>query len=827
MNRWIRSRFTPNLPLYRNKERVTESPEHIRVSLEAAMESMVLLKNEDNVLPLKKGCRVVLFGKGSCDYVKGGEGSGIVNSSYSRSLADALSENPEMLCVFPDTIAFYRENLRGQYAEGHIPGLTYEPELPEELADRAREFSDTAIISICRTSGEGWDAQSEHDHAKEVEACNQWMADIAAELFPEGCFYLSDAEKKMIETVCGRFPKVIVNLNVGSIIDTSWIRDEDRIQASIISWQGGQEGGLALARILVGDDSPSGHLADTIPMHLSDIPSTEHFHDDDYSVDCTEDIYVGYRYFETIPGARKKVCYPFGYGLSYTTFQIAEPEVHICETDGKTEVSVTVKVINTGHFSGRDVIQIYLEAPQGLLGKARRVLTGYQKTKLLAAGQHELVRISFILEDYASYDDEGAVQKSAYILERGTYRFYVGHDVENTLQCSEYLTLPENKIVRQLTERLKPYQLRKRLLADGTYKELIVQPYPEEEEHGFPRQSSEEMEAIVPESRKRNRYKLSERPCGNPALDDVADGKVSLSSFISKLPDEYLADLLGGQPNTGVASSFGAGNIPEFGVPDIMFSDGPSGVNIQKQAMVTTTSFPCCTALACTWNPAITYKVGLAGSEELLENNLSLWLTPAVNIHRNPMCGRNFEYYSEDPLLTAKQAGSLIRGVQHNHAAASVKHFALNVKETQRKVSDTRVSERAAREIYLKQFEYIIREADPWVVMCSYNKINGIRAGENRDLLTGILREEWGYQGLIITDWWTSGEQYREILAGVDLKMGCGFPERLLEAKKRNLISRNDMEKAAAYVLGFILRCAEAPLYLQNETATTNGRELS
>lgn len=814
MERWTRSRYTPALPLYQNRPRVTEGPEHIRISREAAEEGMVLLKNEDQVLPLRKGSRVVLFGKASCDYVKGGEGSGLVNSSYARSLAEGLRMLPESVQVFPDTIAYYEEDLRRQYAAGRIPGLTAEPALPESLVAAARAYTDTAIISLCRTSGEGWDAQSSVGRPGIVEACNQWMADAAAELFPNGCWYLSEGEQQMIEAVCAAFPRVIVNLNTGSIMDCSWIREDARIQAAFLSWQGGQEGGLALARLLTGIVMPSGHLADTIPMDLLDIPSTQDFHQDDYAVDCTEDIYVGYRYYETIPGAAQRVCYPFGYGLSYTTFSFTAPRCRF-HVDGEGPgIAITVDVTNTGNYPGREVVQVYLEAPQGRLGKAARVLVGYHKTALLQPQEQEHVEITLLLRDYASYDDTGILYKSAYILEKGSYQFHVGANVRDTVCCEGGVWLGDDWIVKRLTERLRPYRLPRRLHADGTYEELTVTEYPAEDDHGFPRQTFEETEAIVPASRRRERYHLASWPCGNPTLDDVADGRISLQEFVASLPDEFLADMLGGQPNTGVASSQGIGNVPEYGVPNIMSSDGPAGINIQRKACVTTTCFPCCTLLACTWNPEITYAVGAAGSEELLENNLGLWLTPAVNIHRSPLCGRNFEYYSEDPLLAARQAGALIRGVQSHHAGTCLKHYALNGKETERKFSDTRVSERAAREIYLKPFEIIVREVAPWAIMGAYNAVNGIRACENHDLLTGILREEWGYRGLVMTDWWTSGEQYREILAGVDLKMGCGFPERLLEAMERGLITRGDLERAGAHVLELVLRTGEAPLYL-------------
>ena len=279
-----------------------------------------------------------------------------------------------------------------------------------------------------------------------------------------------------------------------------------------------------------------------------------------------------------------------------------------------------------------------------------------------------------------------------------------------------------------------------------------------------------------------------------------------MGKFLAQLSDEDLAALLGGQPNTGVANTFGYGNLPDYGVPSVMTADGPAGLRIDPRCGVCTTAWPCATLLACTWNPAITEAVGQAGGAEVKENNIGVWLTPAVNIHRSPLCGRNFEYYSEDPYLTGKMAAAMVTGIQSNHVAATVKHFALNNKETNRRDSDSRASERAIREIYLKAFEIIVKEAKPWSIMSSYNIINGRRASENRELLEDILRGEWGFDGMVTTDWWTFGEHYKETGAGNDVKMGCGFPERLLEARKKGALTREQMEICAERILGLILR---------------------
>ena len=315
-------------------------------------------------------------------------------------------------------------------------------------------------------------------------------------------------------------------------------------------------------------------------------------------------------------------------------------------------------------------------------------------------------------------------------------------------------------------------------------------------------------EGVAPGQRAIPYFRFADGMAKNGSHDimDVVEGRITLDEFVSELSIDDLIHLLGGQPNTGVANTFGIGNMPEYGIPSVMTADGPAGVRIAPEVGICTTAFPCSTLLACTWNPDVLEAVGRAGGEELKENNLALWLTPAICIHRSPLCGRNFEYYSEDPFVTGKLAGAMVRGIQSNNVGATLKHFALNNKETNRKNSDSRVSERAAREIYLKAFEMIVKNDNPWAIMSSYNMINGYRASESEDLLTGILRDEWGYEGMVTTDWWTCGEHYKETKAGNDLKMGNGYPDRVKKAYDKGAISRSEMETSVKRILGLILK---------------------
>ena len=793
MERWARAKYQPALPMGADGRRITAGEEHIRLSKEAAKEGMVLLKNESNVLPLKKGSRVALFGKATFDYVKGGGGSGDVTVSYIRNLYEGLKQKQDKVTVYEELAEFYHKNVQEQYAQGRLPGMTVEPEVPEELLRGAAAFTDTAIISICRFSGEGWDRTAAPDASGES----------AERIFEEGDFYLSHGESAMVEAVKGSFAKVIVVLNVGGMVASEWFKSAGEIQSVLLAWQGGMEGGLAAAELLLGEGNPCGKLSDTFAKSLEDYPSTEGFHESDAFVDYTEDIYVGYRYFETVPGAADRVNYPFGYGLSYTEFRLSG---QLVEYLGQDSFRVTADVCNVGAYPGKEVVQVYYSAPQGRLGKPARELAAFCKTRLLAPGETQTVTMYFQRKAMASYDDLGKVAGSAYVLEKGEYHFYVGTSVRDTAENAFVYVQDKDEVVEQLSGKLVPVQLKKRMLSDGSYEALPLGEPVDTDATVLGRINWWEKDGLLPSVRAREghiAWNPKKVPC---SFEAVAEGRASVDEFLAQLSDEQLAELLGGQPNPGVANTCGYGNLPEYGVPSIMTADGPAGLRIEGKCGVCTTAFPCATQLACTWNPELVEQVGAAGGAEVKENNIGVWLTPAINIHRSPLCGRNFEYYSEDPLLTGKLAAAMVKGIQSNHVAATVKHFAMNNKETNRKESDSRASERAIREIYLRAFEIVVKESKPWSIMSSYNIINGCRASENRELLEDILRGEWGFDGMVTTDWWTLGEAYKEVKAGNDMKMGCGFPERLLKALELGALTRGEMEICARRVLGLILR---------------------
>ena len=804
--KWLRHMYQPCKGLGRDGGRVSGSPEHIALSRRAAGEGIVLLKNENQVLPLTAGKKVVLLGKAGEEYIKGGGGSGEVSVAYIRSLFGGLKlkEAEGKIQLYDGLHAFYAADLKQQFAMGREPGMTREPSLTKEQLEAAAAFSDTAIVAICRFSGEGWDRSCDIAGSDKADVKSFWEEEdnrrkAGQAIFQRGDFYLSNEEAELVKQAKAYFKHVIVTLNVGGMVDTCWFHDDEAIEGALMIGQCGMEGALAAADILVGDVNPSGRLVDTYARDLTDYPFTESFHESTTYVKYYEDVYVGYRYFETIEKAKSRVNYPFGFGLSYTEF--AWTASNCAVADGKVFCNVTVK--NTGSRPGKQVLQLYFSAPQGKLGKPAVELGAYGKTKLLAPGEQTILTLTMPVGNMASYDDLGKVQRSAWVLEQGDYHIFLGTDVRQLEEVLSY-GLEEDVVVEQLSEHLKPRKLEKRMLADGSFEELEVGEY-EQITRPFTEAEYETLEGVMPETRFEKRTKLwgVEKPA---QLSDVAEGKLSLDDFMDTLSLEEQVWLLGGQPNTGVANTFGIGNNRDHGIPNIMTADGPAGVRIHPQLEVYTTAWPCATMLASTWNRELVEEIGVAGAMELKENNLGAWLTPAMNIHRSPLCGRNFEYYSEDPLMAGTMAASMIRGIQSQQVAATPKHFAFNNKETNRKSCDSRVSERAAREIYLKGFEIAVKEADPWMIMSSYNLVNGWQTSECRELLTDILRGEWGFNGIVTTDWWTRGEHWREVNAGNDLKMANGYPETILEAVADGRLSKQQVRDCAKRILELILK---------------------
>ena len=386
--KWQRISFMPATPLGEDGRRVTGSAAHIALSRRAAAEGMVLLKNENETLPLKRGSRVAVFGKAQADYVKGGGGSGDTTVAYVRSLAQGLrmKQDEGKIEIFEPLERFYAEDVKAQYAAGATPGKTREPILDDALVQQARAFTDTAVITICRFSGEDYDRTGQpHD----------------------GDYFLSFEEEHMVRKVLAAFPRVTVVLNTGGMMDTLWFKDNPAVGAALLAWQGGMEGGLAAADLLVGDVCPSGHLTDTFASSFAAYPSSSNFAESRMYVEYQEDVFVGYRYFETIPGAADEVCYPFGYGLSYTTFALRDVAGGLNDAG---EIELRATVCNTGKRAGKYVLQAYVNPPKGRMTKPATALVGFAKTRLLEPGESETLTIAFAPYAFAAYDDDGVIQ---------------------------------------------------------------------------------------------------------------------------------------------------------------------------------------------------------------------------------------------------------------------------------------------------------------------------------------------------------------------------------------------------------------------------------
>lgn len=743
MKKHARFLYQPMRPLGKNNRIVTGCNAHWQLCKEAVAEGTVLLKN-DGVLPLKEGAKIALFGLGAGDFIFGGGGSGVVVTDRTVTLHQGLQDaaNRGLIEYFPAAAAFYEAEIKkltdakhkefpavGPYSTWRRNHQMELPLIPESLYQEAKAFGGTAIFCISRYSAEG---DSGGDRTGK-----------------EGDFTLWKAEKELLDRLCKDFDNVVVVLNACGPVSTAEYKENDRIGAVLYPMYGGGVAGEAITELLLGQRFPSGHLQDTLAKDITDYPSTEEFHKETYYVNYTEDIFVGYRYFETF--APEKVVYPFGYGLSYTEFSVKTQSAELV----KNTVNVSVEVKNIGAYPGKEVVQLYLTAPQGLLGKAKKVLTAFQKTKKLLPGESQVLRLHFDIRDFGSFDDLGKIEKSAFLLEKGEYTVSVGVNVRSTDSCLTF-TLDSDIICKKCRSYMAPRALPERLTADGSLEQL---PKGEKIPH-------------------RAKGKLCKAEKGKPFPFAQALEQGRLEEFIATLTDEELCELLYGHPMMNGSNTNGIGFNPRDErqdvrqVPLVPTADGPAGLRIRAgRGNVPPTFFPCATLVAQSWNLNLAKRLGAAGAAEVKENNIGIWLTPALNIHRNPLCGRNFEYYSEDPLTSGLFATATVKGIQSLRICACVKHFCANNRENDRRLVDSHVSERALREIYLRGFEIVVKRGDPWMLMTSYNPVNGEQASKNWEAINGILRGEWGYDGVVVTDWRVLSNLEEELHAGSDVKM--------------------------------------------------------
>lgn len=721
---------------------VTEGmPELLR---KACAEGAVLLKNK-GVLPFTDSDKISVFGRCQIDYMYVGYGSGgDVIKPYAVNLIDGLlnagrSINTELYEKYK---AWVEKNPVDHGFWGHWPYNYPEMPITENVVKESAEKSDGAVVVISRSAGE--DREN---------------------TLTEGSYYLTKDEKSLLENVTTHFKKTVIVLNIGNIIDFGFFETLKGDTALLLVWQGGMESGNSIADILFGKSEPSGRLPVTVAKSYEDYPSSQNFGNKDFN-NYVEDIFVGYRYFETFQ--KEKVLYPFGFGLGYSAYtrKFLGGEVN------ENTVSLKVKTTNTSDFQGKDVVEVYAEAPSGALGKPGRILCEYGKTRELKKGDWEEFTFNIPFYSFASYDDSGVTGHiSSYVLEKGEYKFYIGSDVRSAELVYSF-SLDETLLLEELKEVSKPNCEFKRMVEKNGSLSFESVPL-----------STNNLKEIIKENL---RYDGSFTGNNSITLEDVKNNKYSVDEFVRQLTPRELEAISRGDytmnsklGNEGNAGAFG-GVLPslrEKGIKPIITTDGPSGIRIKQCCSL----LPVGSLFSSMWNKALTYEVYKKLGGEMKQKGSDILLGPGMNIQRNVLCGRNFEYYSEDPFLSGKTAAEVVKGIQSEGVGACPKHFACNNQETNRNKNDSRVSERALREIYLKGFEICVKEANPVTIMTSYNKINGVWAHYNYDLVTRVLKGEWGYKGTVITDWWMQSavspeftdlkDQAYRVRAGVDVLM--------------------------------------------------------
>ena len=709
-------------------ELVLDWNKYREAAIMAAAEGIVMLRNEGGALPLKHGSRVALFGRMQTHYYKSGTGSGgMVNVSHVTDIREGLADSPS-ITLDPELMDIYdkwdEENpIDEGLGWGQEAWSQVEMPISTELAEKMASRNDAAVMIIARTAGEDRDNTAE-----------------------KGSYYLSDSEEQMLSAVTAAFERTIVILNVGNIIDTTFVAKYD-VKSVLYAWQGGMIGGSAVARVVTGEVNPSGCLTDTIAVSLSDYPSNDNFGNKDVHEDLyEEDIFVGYRYFSTF--APSKVLYPFGFGLSYTEFDI---KVTGFVFDGKT-VKVTAEVENKGEVPGKKAVTLYASAPQGKLSKPSRVLIGFAKTEVIPAGGNEQIEITAPVSNFASYDDDGRTGLgTGFILDAGHYSFYIGGDVTTDAEAGSF-DLDAPVLVEKLDNAMGPMKAFKRMTA-----------VPSSTGNGFVKEYEDVplmTESFLDSRFSRVPAEIAQTGDRGIKLSDVKQGKNTLDEFTAQLADEDLCLIIRGEgmgsfkATIGTAAAFGgiSKELKELGIPTLCCSDGPSGMRIDsgKKAF----SLPNGTCLASTFNTAIVEELYTYLGIEMVSNKIDSLLGPGINIHRHPLNGRNFEYFSEDPVLTGLMACAQIRAFEKNGVTPTIKHLCGNNRETKRRESNSVISERALREIYLRPYEIAVKEGNARSIMTSYNRVNGIYSANNYDMNTIVLREQWGYTGIVMSDWW-------------------------------------------------------------------------
>ena len=806
--------------------------EHRKVARRAAAEGIVLLKNEDHILPLKQGSSVAIYGAGAGKTIKGGTGSGDVNEREKISICQGM-KNAGLQVTTEDWI----ENYEKIYDKAR-------QDWKNDILSRAGEGADTmdffAVYSTTPFIMPAGDPIRKPAEGENTETAIYVLSRVAGEgadrNADKGDYYLNDEEYQMLSDICAYYRDIIVIINAGAQVDLSFMDEFSNIKALLSIVQPGMEGGNSVADILSGKVNPSGKLADTWAYEYEDYPNSEKFSHNNGNVQTElyeEGIYVGYRYFDTF---EVPVRYGFGYGLSYTDFEISNYRLVKISAE---KISISASVKNTGKVSGKEVVQVYASLPGGTLEKEARRLAAYAKTAELKPGEKEKVTMEISADQLTSYDEK----RAAWILEGGFYGIWIGNSLAGAKLCGGMKL--DDTVTKRQVRNLFPLK--------------------------------QELEEIAQEtSSTAKRAEAAEKLAGEQALTvlelhaaDIAAEIIEYKKnadfyekeamdFVNTLSEEELIDLAAGDLGKAQGGNLGAAGISvpgsagethrcaiEKGLASIVLADGPAGLRLMKYYHVNNgsivsmpfefslegglfyddskelpgeryyqycTAIPVGTLLAQTWNQELIREVGVMIGTEMERFGVTLWLAPGMNIHRNPLCGRNFEYYSEDPYVSGTIAAAMTEGVQFNYGCGTtIKHFACNNQEDNRMGSDSVVSERALREVYLKGFEIAVKESQPMSIMTSYNLINGIHAANNYDLCTETARNEWGFKGMIMTDWTTTehGDNCTAsgcMRAGNDLVMpGCfGDHENLHRELAEGTLSIRDLKACIARLVSVI-----------------------
>ena len=807
--------------------------ENLQIAYQAACEAMVLLKN-DGTLPFKTK-KVALYGPGASMTIKGGTGSGEVNERHSVTVLEGL-ENRGFTVTTKHWIADFEQgyaDAEAAYKNEKKKRVNFlKPKsIMEMLFDNFRapvgrpiteedvtaSDTDSCIYVLSRQAGEGGDRRAE-----------------------KGDMFLTDEEAEAIRFCAAHYAHFLLVINCGSAIDMSFVDEIPGINAILYLCQLGTEGGHAFADVVSGAVTPSGKLSDTWAKRYEDIPFANEYSYLNGNLKeefYREGIYVGYRYFDSFD---VEPAYPFGFGLSYTDFSIRSSGVIL---EG-TKLSVKADVANTGEtYSGREVVQLYVSAPYGQLHKEYQSLADFRKTEVLAPGAHQTMQLCFDLRSIASYREYDA----CYVLEKGEYILRLGNSSRNTVAIG-VLLLEQDVIVsrhQNICEYVSDEPLFAEIAAPARANETLADGLP--------------YIWIDPAAIKTVEYTYEEPPMHY-------DPRVQ--KFMDSLSVKDMAEIVvgigmfGGETRFNMPGSVGntTSKFWDKGLANVALCDGPAGLRITKRSGVDkkgtlkpidmamsifesfpnfvkkfmtadpekttvlyqyTTAFPVANALAQTWNRELMYRVGSAVYTEMREYGCTYWLAPAINIHRNPLCGRNFEYFSEDPFLSGTMAAAITRGVQQeNGFYVTVKHFACNNQEDNRNYVSSNLSERALREIYLRGFEITVREGHAKSIMTSYNRVNGVYSPNSHDLCTKVLRNEWGFDGVVMTDWFSTGgdkaDTARCMSAGNDLIMpgGGSYKRDILKGLKDGKISEADLRRCCANVVRSILNSATQKEYI-------------